>query len=196
MESFGGITLNLLEPQLVKLILKGDQLAFAELVELYQEKLYHMAYRMLNNKSEAEDIVQETFLRVYNNLHRYDENQKFSTWIYRIATNLCIDLLRKRKQVYSLDAESSDYEGLDGYSMIPSDNRTPESELLISETQSIIHKAIDQLPPKYKSVMVLRYIQELSLQEVGDILDMPVTTVKTRVHRGREYLRRKLEYRL
>ena len=190
------MTLNLLEPQLVKLILKGDQLAFAELVELYQEKLYHMAYRMLNNKQEAEDVVQETFLRVYNNLYRYDENQKFSTWIYRIATNLCIDLLRKRKLVYSLDAESSDYEGLDGYSMIPSDHRTPESELLISETQSIIHKAIEQLPPKYKSVMVLRYIHELSLQEVGDILDMPVTTIKTRVHRGREYLRKKLEYRL
>lgn len=190
------MTLNLLEPQLVKLVLKGDRLAFAELVELYQEKLFHMAYRMLNNKQEAEDIVQETFLRVYNNLHRYDDTQKFSTWIYRIATNLCIDQLRKRKQVYSLDAESTDYEGLDGYSMIPSDNRTPESELIISETQSIIHQAIDQLPPKYKSVMVLRYIQELSLQEVGDILEMPVTTVKTRVHRGREYLRKKLEYRL
>lgn len=188
--------MNLLESQLVKLALKGDQVAFAELVELYQEKLYHMAYRMLNNRQEAEDVVQDTFLRVYNNLERYDDTMKFSTWIYRIATNLCIDRLRKRKPIYSLDAESSEYEGLDGYSMIPSDNRTPESELLLSETQRIIHQAIDTLPPKYKTVMILRYIHELSLQEVGDILDMPVTTIKTRVHRGREFLRKKLEHRL
>ncbi|MFC6335202.1 RNA polymerase sigma factor SigW [Paenibacillus septentrionalis] len=188
--------MNLLESQLVKLALKGDQAAFAELVELYQEKLYHMAYRMLNNRQEAEDVVQDTFMRVYNNLERYDDTMKFSTWIYRIATNLCIDRLRKRKPIYSLDAESSEYEGLDGYSMIPSDNRTPESELLLSETQRIIHQAIDTLPPKYKTVMILRYIHELSLQEVGDILDMPVTTIKTRVHRGREFLRKKLEHRL
>lgn len=188
--------MNLLESQLVKLVLKGDQNAFSQLVDLYQEKLYHMAYRMLSNRQEAEDVVQDTFLRVYNNLEKYDDTMKFSTWIYRIATNLCIDRLRKRKPIYSLDAESSDYEGLDGYSMIPSDNRTPESELLISETQRIIHQAIDTLPPKYKSVMILRYIHELSLQEVGEVLDMPVTTIKTRVHRGREFLRKKLEYRL
>ncbi|GIP19166.1 ECF RNA polymerase sigma factor SigW [Paenibacillus montaniterrae] len=188
--------MNLLESQLVKLALKGDQAAFAELVELYQEKLYHMAYRMLNNRQEAEDVVQETFLRVFNNLERYNDSMKFSTWIYRIATNLCIDRLRKRKPIYSLDAESTEYEGLDGYSMIPSDDRTPESELLLSETQRIIHQAIDTLPPKYKTVMILRYIHELSLQEVGDILDMPVTTIKTRVHRGREFLRKKLEHRL
>jgi RNA polymerase sigma-70 factor (ECF subfamily) len=151
---------------------------------------------MLYNRQEAEDVVQETFLRVYKNLERYDESLKFSTWIYRIATNLCIDRLRKRKPSYSLDAESTDHEGLDGYSMIPSDNRTPESELLLTETQRIIHESIDSLPPKYKTIMMLRYIQEMSLQEISDVLDMPVTTIKTRVHRGREFLRKKLEHKL
>ncbi|WP_219834299.1 RNA polymerase sigma factor SigW [Paenibacillus sp. R14(2021)] len=184
------------EAKLARLALKGDQRAFAELVELYQDKLYHMTYRMLYNRQEAEDVVQEVFLRVYKNLERYDATMKFSTWIYRIATNLCIDRLRKRKPVYSLDAESSDHEGLDGYAMIPSDDRTPESELLLSDTQRIIHQAIETLPAKYKSVMVLRYLEELSLQEIGDVLDMPVTTVKTRVHRGREFLRKKLEHKL
>ncbi|CAM4491677.1 RNA polymerase sigma factor SigW [Paenibacillus tarimensis] len=182
-----------MEARLARLALKGDQRAFAEIVGLYQDKLYHMAYRMLNNRQEAEDAVQDTFLRVYKNLDRYDENMKFSTWIYRIATNLCIDRLRKRKPSYSLDAESNEHEGLDGYSMIPSDNRTPESETLLSEVQQTIHKAIDTLPAKYKTVMILRYLQELSLQEIGDVLDMPVTTVKTRVHRGREFLRKRLE---
>ncbi|WP_425271778.1 RNA polymerase sigma factor SigW [Paenibacillus protaetiae] len=185
-----------MEARLAKLALKGDQRAFAELVDLYQDKLFHMAYRMLNNRQEAEDVVQDTFLRVYKNLDKYDEGLKFSTWIYRIATNLCIDRLRKRKPSYSLDAESSEHEGLDGYSMIPSDNRTPESEVLLTETQKIVHQAIESLPPKYKTIMMLRYIQDMSLQEIGEVLDMPVTTIKTRVHRGREFLRKKLEHKL
>jgi RNA polymerase sigma-70 factor, ECF subfamily len=185
-----------IEAHLARLALKGDQQAFAEIVGMYQDKLYHMAYRMLSSRQEAEDVVQDTFLRVYKNLDRYDDTMKFSTWIYRIATNLCIDRLRKRKPSYSLDAETSEHEGLDGYSMIPSDNRTPESETLLSEMQSTVHKAIDNLPAKYKSVMVLRYLQDLSLQEIGDVLDMPVTTVKTRVHRGREFLRKRLERHL
>ncbi len=188
--------MNVLENHLARLALKGDQRAFAELVGIYQDKLYHMAYRMLNNRQEAEDVVQDTFLRVYKNLDRYDEALKFSTWIYRIATNLCIDRLRRRKPTYSLDAESSEHEGLDGYSMLPGDDRTPEAELILSDTQRIVHQAIESLPAKYKTVMMLRYIHDLSLQEVGDILDMPVTTIKTRVHRGREFLRKKLEHKL
>ncbi|MFD0715908.1 RNA polymerase sigma factor SigW [Paenibacillus sp. GCM10027626] len=192
----GGETVKLVESSLARMARKGDHSAFAEIVRLYQDKLYHMANRMLYNRQEAEDVVQDAFLRVYNNLDRYDDTLKFSTWIYRITTNLCIDRLRKRRPSYSLDAESNDHDGLDGYAMIPSDDRTPESELLLSETQQIIHQAIETLPAKYKSVMVLRYLQDMSLQEIGDVLEVPVTTVKTRVHRGREFLRKKLEHKL
>lgn len=185
-----------MDVRLAMLARKGDQRAFAEIVELYKDKIFHLAYRMLNNRHEAEDVVQETFLRVFRNLDRYDENLKFSTWIYRIGTNLCIDRLRKRKPSYSLDAEINDQDGTDGYSMIPSDDRTPESEMLLSETQRIIHESIESLPAKYKTIMLLRYIQDLSLQEISDVLDLPVTTIKTRVHRGREFLRKKLEFKL
>jgi len=188
--------LELLDTRLVKLARKGDQHAFAEIVSLYKDKLYQLAYRMTGNRQEAEDVVQETFLRVYKNLDQFDDKQKFSTWIYRIATNQCIDRLRKKRKVYSLDAESSEHEGLDGYDMMPSDNRTPESELLLSETQILVQKALETLPPKYKSVMILRYMQDLSLQEIAEVLDMPVTTVKTRVHRGREFMRKRLEHKL
>jgi RNA polymerase sigma-70 factor (ECF subfamily) len=185
---------NFVETRLAKLARNGDRGAFAELLELYKDKIYHLAYRMLNNKHEAEDAVQETFLRVYTNLHRYDEQQKFSTWIFRIATNHCIDRLRKRKHsAYSLDAEMPDGEGNDYYSMLPGNEDTPEKQIVLSETQQQIRKAIDGLPEKYKSVVILRYLQDMSLQEISDVLDMPVTTVKTRVHRGREYLRKKLE---
>lgn len=191
--SGGNWMLDNVEARLVRLARKGDQTAFGEIVDLYKDKIFHLAYRMLNNRHEAEDIVQETFLRVHKNWSRYDDKQKFSTWIYRIATNLCIDRLRKRKPSFSLDAERNDHEGLDGYTLIPGDERTPESEYLLSETQAMIHQAIESLPAKYKSIVILRYLQEMSLQEIGDVLDMPVTTVKTRVHRGREFLRKKLE---
>lgn len=192
----GGMAVNGLEERLASLARLGDQRAFGELVDLYKDKIYHLAYRMLNNRHEAEDIVQETFLRVYLHLDRFDTAQKFSTWIYRIGTNLCIDRLRKRKPSYSLDAELTTSEGADGYAMIASDGHTPESELLLSETQETVRQAIQQLPDKYKPVVILRYMQDLSLQEIGDVLGLPVTTVKTRVHRGREFLRNKIKHEL
>ena len=185
--------MNFVETRLAKLARNGDLRAFGELVDLYKDKIYHLAYRMLHNVQEAEDVVQETFLRVYTNLNRYDEMQKFSTWIYRIGTNLCIDRLRKRKPSYSLDAEVNDGDGDDWYSMLASQDRTPEGELILSETQQQVRDAIDALPEKYKSVVILRYLHDMSLQEISEILDMPVSTIKTRVHRGREYLRERLE---
>jgi RNA polymerase sigma-70 factor (ECF subfamily) len=185
---------NFVETRLAKLARNGDRAAFEELVGLYKDKIYHLAYRMLGNRQEAEDAVQETFLRVYMNLARYDETQKFSTWIFRIGTNLCIDRLRKKKPNYSLDAEMPEGEGNDWYSALPSGDDTPEDQLILTETQQQIRKAIEGLPEKYKSVVILRYLQDLSLQEIGEVLDMPISTVKTRVHRGREFLRQKLEH--
>lgn len=185
--------MNYVETRLAKLARNGDRRAFAELVDLYKDKIYHLAYRMLGNKQEAEDIVQETFLRLYSNLHRYDDTQKFSTWIFRIGTNLCIDRLRKRKLTYSLDAEVTDGEGNDYYAMMSSDEYTPEKQVIVSETQRHIRKVIDNMPDKYKSIIVLRYLQDLSLQEISDVLGLPITTIKTRLHRGREYLRKKLD---
>jgi RNA polymerase sigma-70 factor, ECF subfamily len=185
---------NFIETRLVRLSRDGDRRAFSELVDMYKDKIYYLAYRMLNNVQEAEDVVQETFLRVFKNLDRYDEKQKFSTWIYRIATNLSIDRLRKRKAVYSLDAGMApDGEGTDYYSTLASTDPSPEGQLILTETQQTIRRAIDQLPEKYKSVVILRYMHDMSLQEISEVLNMPVTTVKTRVHRGREYLRKKLE---
>jgi len=182
-----------LEQRLVKQALAGDRQAFAEIVELYKNKIFQVAYRMLGNRTEAEDISQETFLRVYANLARYDQNHKFSTWIYRIATNLCIDRLRKKQATFSLDQEINSGEGLDMYSQIADKNKGPEQEVMTLELQNEVQQAIDQLPIKYKSIMVLRYIEDLSLQEISEIIDLPVTTIKTRIHRGREALKKLLK---
>jgi RNA polymerase sigma-70 factor (ECF subfamily) len=181
------------EARLVSLAREGERDAFAELVNIYKGKLFHLAYRMLNNRQEAEDIVQDTFMRTYENLERYDAAHKFSTWIYRIATNLCIDRLRKKKAAFSLDADVSEGEGLDGYSILQANDPLPEQELILSERQQVVRLAMEALPVKYKSAMALKYYQDLSLQEISDILGIPVSTVKTRIHRGRDYLRRRLE---
>ncbi|MEQ2529692.1 RNA polymerase sigma factor SigW [Robertmurraya yapensis] len=176
----------------IKQVLKGDQNAYAEIVELYKDKVYQLCYRMLGNRHEAEDMAQEAFIRAYVNIASFNIELKFSTWLYRIATNLCIDRIRKKKPDYYLDAEVSGTDGLTMYSQIPSDTRLPEDEVEKMELQDIIQREISNLPEKYRSVIVLKYIEELSLNEISEILDMPLGTVKTRIHRGREALRHQL----
>ncbi|KXH80841.1 RNA polymerase sigma factor SigW [Sporosarcina sp. HYO08] len=173
-------------------VLKGDQDAFEEIVTLFQHRLYHLCYRMLGNAQEAEDIAQEAFVRAYMNIHSFDQKRKFSTWIYRIATNLCIDRIRKKKPDYYLDAEVPGTEGLDMYSQLAAAGELPEDEVVKMETQERIQYEINRLPDKYRSVIILRYIEELPLQEIADVLEMPLGTVKTRVHRGREALRKQI----
>ncbi|MFF3509653.1 RNA polymerase sigma factor SigW, partial [Bacillus velezensis] len=176
----------------IKQVKKGDQNAFAEIVDLYKDKIYQLCYRMLGNVHEAEDIAQEAFIRAYVNIDSFDINRKFSTWLYRIATNLTIDRIRKKKPDYYLDAEVAGAEGLTMYSQIAADGVLPEDAVLSLELSDTIQKKILKLPDKYRTVIVLKYIDELSLIEIGEILNIPVGTVKTRIHRGREALRKQL----
>ncbi|WP_432353369.1 RNA polymerase sigma factor SigW [Sporosarcina sp. A2] len=173
-------------------VLKGNQSAYEEIVLLFQHRLYHVCYRMLNSREEAQDIAQEAFLRAYSNLHTFDQKRKFSTWIFRIATNLCIDRIRKKKPDYSLDAQVPGTEGLDMYSQIAAAEDLPEEVVERMETQERVQYEIGRLPEKYRSVITLRYMEELPLQEIADILELPLGTVKTRVHRGRDALRKQI----
>jgi len=173
---------------------KGDQNAFAEIVEIYKDKVYQLCYRMLGNRHEAEDIAQEAFIRAYVNIHSYDMNRKFATWLYRIATNLSIDRIRKKKPDFYLDAEVAGAEGLTLYSQVAADVELPEDQVESLELQATIQKEILKLPEKYRSAIVLKYIEELSLKEISEILELPIGTVKTRIHRGREALRHQLRH--
>ncbi|WP_227395918.1 RNA polymerase sigma factor SigW [Jeotgalibacillus aurantiacus] len=184
--------MELIVKKRIQQVLKGDQNAFGEIVELYKDRVYHVCFRMLGNRHEAEDIAQEAFIRAYTNIHTFDIDRKFSTWIFRIATNLCIDRIRKKKPDYYLDAEVAGTEGLTMYSQVESDEPLPEDEVESMELQESIQKEISLLPDKYRSVIVLKYIEELSLKEISEILDLPLGTVKTRIHRGREALRKQL----
>ncbi|HJV47077.1 MAG TPA: RNA polymerase sigma factor SigW [Bacillota bacterium] len=182
-----------IEEKLIKKIKKGDRDAFAELVELYKDRVFQVTLRMVGNTQEAEDIAQETFLRVYSNLEHYDPSYKFSTWIFRIATNLSIDHLRKRKQTYSLDKEMEGTDGLDLHERLADPTKGPEEILLSGELQGQVQSAIETLSPKYKSIMILRYLEDLSLTEISDIVKLPISTIKTRIHRGREALKKRLK---
>ncbi|MBM7716201.1 RNA polymerase sigma factor SigW [Siminovitchia sp. FSL H7-0308] len=178
--------------QRIKQVIKGDQEAFGEIVEIYKDKIFSLCFRMLGNRHEAEDIAQEAFIRAYTNIESFQQNRKFSTWLYRIATNLCIDRIRKKKPDYFLDAEIAGTEGLTLYSQLPSSGKTPDAAVETLEIQEIVQREIMRLPDKYRSVIVLRYIDDLSLNEIAEVLELPLGTVKTRIHRGREALRKQL----
>lgn len=184
--------MEFVENRLTERAKRGDRDAYAELIEIYKDKIFQLVYRMVGNRQDAEDIAQETFLRGYANLHMYDETYKFSTWIYRIATNLCIDRGRKKRPDFSLDEEVEAGQGMDWYSRLSTKEKTPEDIVVTQELQETVQKALSQLAPKYRSIMTLRYIEDLSLQEISDVLKLPVTTIKTRIHRGREALRGRL----
>lgn len=173
---------------------KGDQEAFSELVELYKDKVYQISYRMLGNTHEAQDIAQEAFLRAYINLDSYDVNRKFSTWLFRITTNLSIDRIRKKKPDFYLDEEISGTDGLTLSSQLAASDDSPEDEVVMREMQDWVQNEILSLPVKYRSAIILKYIEDLSLKEISEILDLPVATIKTRIHRGREALRKKLRH--
>ncbi|WP_158738456.1 RNA polymerase sigma factor SigW [Alteribacillus sp. YIM 98480] len=170
-----------------------DQDAFAELVDLYKDKVFQIAYRMTGNSYEAQDMAQESFLRAYANLESYDEKRKFSTWLFRITTNLCIDRLRKKKPDYSLDAELQGTEGLTGYSQVAASEKLPEEQVVTMEMQEWVQREISYLPPKHRSAIILRYIEGLPIKQISEILDLPANTVKTHIHRGREALRKRLK---
>ncbi|TWD89760.1 RNA polymerase sigma (SigW) subunit [Neobacillus bataviensis] len=178
----------------IKQVIKGDQNAFGEIVEIYKNSVFQLCYRMLGNRHEAEDIAQEAFIRAYVNIQSFKQDKKFSTWLFRIATNLCIDRIRKKKPDYYLDAEVAGTEGLTMYSQISSDSPLPESEVESLELQETVQKEILKLPEKYRSAIVLKYMEDMSLNEISEILNLPLGTVKTRIHRGREALRQQLRY--
>lgn len=178
----------------IKQVIKGDQDAFGEIVEIYKNSIYQLCFRMLGNRHEAEDMAQEAFIRAYVNIKSFNQDLKFSTWLFRIATNLCIDRMRKKKPDHYLDAEVAGTDGLTMYSQIPSNTPLPESEIESLELHETVQNEILKLPDKYRTAIVLKYMEELSLNEISEILDLPLGTVKTRIHRGREALRQQLRY--
>jgi RNA polymerase sigma-70 factor (ECF subfamily) len=180
--------------RLIREVRKGNQQAFAEIVELYKDKVFQVAYRMVGNMHEAQDVAQEAFLRAYTNIDRFDIDRKFSTWLFRIATNVAIDRLRKKKPDYYLQEEVKGSDGLTYESQLAAEDELPDDQVVKLERQEWVQAEINQLPPKYRTAIILRYIEDLSINEISEILNIPPSTVKTRIHRGREALRKRMRH--
>lgn len=175
--------------------LEGDQRAYDVLIKKYRGSVYNLVYRMIENRQEAEDIVQETFIKAFNALKTFNEEFAFSTWLFKIATNNCIDTLRKRKlQTYSLDTPVQTKDG--EVSRDFADERySPEQSTISSESTSIILDSVESLPKKYQLVINMRHKEDRSYEEISELLEIPIGTVKARIFRAREILKRKLKER-
>jgi RNA polymerase sigma-70 factor, ECF subfamily len=168
----------------------GDRTEYARLVDTYYQLIYRLALKMLGNPQDAEDILQETFIKVYKNLNKFDGRSSLSTWIYRIATNEALMFLRKKNPEFiSIDQPVENEEGEQEPLQIVDWCCLPENELMSSEAKSHLDKAISELLPSLRAVFVLRDIQGLSTHETGEILGISEMAVKTRLSRARLRLR-------
>lgn len=168
------------EAALARRAQSGDQSAFAILVQRYSGALFNQAYRMLNDAYEAEDAVQEVFLRAYRRLESFDPERRFVTWLLTIGSNYCIDRLRRRRMNWlTLD---------DVAFWLPSGEAGPEGQALLNERRMAVQRALQRLPESYRGVTVLRYWHDLSYLEIAEALGLTESTVKTRLHRARKMI--------
>lgn len=180
--------------ELIEATREGDEEAFGEIMIRYRNPLTNYLYRMLNDYEEAVDLAQESFVRVYFAIDRYHSKYAFSTYIYRIATNLAISEIRKRKRrrLFSLTGLFQ-YDGNEEKEFQPADERPlPEDDTISNEKLAVIEKAIAALPERYRAPIVLREIQELTYEEVANILGLGLGTTKSRISRGRGLLKDRL----
>ncbi|MER3473590.1 MAG: hypothetical protein C4335_06050 [Armatimonadota bacterium] len=171
---------------------KGNDLtAFDEIVERYQHKIYRYVKRLVGNETDAEDITQEVFLKALHSLHGFREESTLQTWLFRIATNLCRDTIRRRQREKGWLPlwRSTDGEEEEGAIDLPDTREEPERLLLQEELSKVLHEAIDRLPIAMRQVIVLHDIESLSYEEVAQSLGVPVGTVKSRLFHARARLR-------
>lgn len=174
------------EQAVVRRARAGDQGAFEELVFMYEKKIYHLSLRYTGSEQDAMDVTQEVFLRVFRFLPQFQEESRFSTWLYRIAVNANMDFLRKRGHASDLSLDAEDEEGL---SYEVSDLRyNPESQLERIELQQAICEGIQSLPPRMREILILRDISGLTYEEIGKALSIEQGTVKSRLSRARSRL--------
>ena len=181
------------DSKLVKKAIGGSEKAYTELVNKYQRAIHYRILKMIKEEEKVEDLVQEVFLKAFNNLQRYNHNYAFSTWLYRIATNHTIDYLRKKKlNTLSIDEPVKSQEG-EMKIQLPDETAETDRNIIRSERQQMVRHAIEELPRKYREVIELRHMQEMSYQEIVEILDRPLGTVKAHIFRAREMLYKSLK---
>ncbi len=175
--------------KLVELAKNNDQKAFAELLKKYRKPVFHLILKMVKTPIDAEDLTIEAFAKAFKNLHKFNPDFTFSTWLFRIATNNCIDFIRKKKlNTFSIDNTYKDEDGDEMSMDIKDGNLNPQEEAIKKQKIELIQAIVTKLPPKYQLLVKLRYFGELSYEEIAVELDAPLGTVKAQLHRARELL--------
>lgn len=192
----GGFTpsqMNLDDAAIVATVLNGDVEAFSVIVSRYEKRVFNLAYRYTGDRQEAEDLSQEIFLRIFRALKTFRGDALFSTWLYRVATNVCLDALRRKKNrpepvlEQPLATESGDVE-----KELVSPDLGPDHQVEMAESLEIIRKEIAQLQEPFRTAIILRDLQDLSYEEIAEVLNVSQGTVKSRLHRARAMLRKRL----
>ena len=173
----------------IKATQKKDQQAFAELMDKYKDSIYYMLLKMVHNNDDAEDLTLEAFGKAFSRLHQYTPNFAFSTWLFKIATNNCIDFLRKKKKnVMSIDNRIENEDGDDFKFEIKSEGLTPEQIAMNDQKIQLMRQYVKKLKPRYEILVEMRYFKEMSYDEISEELQLPLGTVKAQLFRAREFL--------
>lgn len=182
------------EARLIKRAQNGDSKAFEILIEAHFKNIYNIAYRIAGNPDDALDMTQEVMIKLFRNINSFGGNSKFSTWVYRVATNTCLDELKKlrRHSTYSINSEINTGDGKFLYE-VEDTSPTPDLEVERGELADMVAKAITALNPEHRAIITLRDIQEFSYEEIANILNLSEGTVKSRISRARMQLKKILE---
>ncbi|WP_126427777.1 RNA polymerase sigma factor [Brevibacillus marinus] len=166
------------ETELVRRAQAGDREALVELLRSIENSVYRSAYYMLGNEQDALDASQEALIRIYQKIHLFQEKAKFTTWVQRIVSNICMDRFRSQKEAISLDE----------HELVLADRNSVEEAVMLTSLSHDVQDAISKLPKQYRVVIVLRYLQDFSYQEIAETLDLPLNTVKSYLFRARQQL--------
>jgi RNA polymerase sigma-70 factor (ECF subfamily) len=176
------------ESRIVQKVLKGDVNAFEKLVLEYEKSVYNIALRMTGNSEDASDMTQEAFIKAYNSLQSFRGDSKFSVWLYRIATNVCLDFLRSRSRKPTVSLSMEDNDGEEVELDVADESQSPELLLDRQMTRESVRRGLETLTPEYRQILLLREIQGLSYDEISQVLGLEVGTVKSRIFRARKKL--------
>ena len=178
---------------LIRRAQRGDADAFEQLLLEHQKNVYNLCYRMAGNPDDAMDLSQETFLRAWRCLDQYQFASAFSTWLYRLCSNICIDFLRRRRRQQTVPLTFEDADGEEQTYAVPDAQPLPEEQVELKLTRETLAAAMAQLLPEHRAVLQLRVVNEMSYEQIADVLDIQIGTVKSRLSRARNQLKKILE---
>ncbi len=172
---------------------QGNQQAYAELMQLYKDTIFYMLLRMTGNHEDAEDLTIETFGKAFTNIRQYNGTYAFSTWLFRIASNNCIDFIRKKKKNVLNQEANDEIDDQDDKFNFVIDLINPEEKFIKSQKAEVVRQVVETLKPRYRRLILMRYFDERSYEEIAEELDIPLGTVKAQLFRAREFLYRSLK---